>query len=470
LTDDGHGDCRPEGEVCGCFATCLIIAYRPANLLAVNHHTSRILAPAASVRAGQAWARGRKGRRSLVVAVVVAVSLSGAVVPAWPAATLAGPEWGDPTRPLAAPWQADPRIFLPLATHSLAPAVAYPDAALAERIWVAVDAFVTAHPPEAIYPGYAADTAGPSVAGATANVEAACHDFPDLPNDFGPGVHHRACYEWVADYLGLYHAARARHEQAHGRDGDGDLAWARSYLDVALHYLAMMVYGPEDAPGGEGYRDTRAAIWQNPLRAVNVAIVADILRAEGELAPEARARTESRSRRPPRPMPASLTAPTWPSIPPYGMQATGLQATARTGDEAVRNLVGRAFAASGAPARAVAHAFDGLHSLNKVVVAEVTATIRGIPHELLLGQAEGLAPCVANFDNVHVNAKRLVSVQPMEPHAGGCSALPAEQIQRLLSARAIFHRSSPWRESTAPKHENRPGHFRSRGERLFSRK
>jgi mRNA interferase MazF len=41
--------------------------------------------------------------------------------------------------------------------------------------------------------------------------------------------------------------------------------------------------------------------------------------------------------------------------------------------------------------------------LAKVVVAEVTTTVRGIPQEILLGRREGLEKTsVANLDNVHV--------------------------------------------------------------------
>ena len=44
-----------------------------------------------------------------------------------------------------------------------------------------------------------------------------------------------------------------------------------------------------------------------------------------------------------------------------------------------------------------------LRYLSKCIVAEVTATVRGIPQEVSLGRDEGLArPCVANLDNVHV--------------------------------------------------------------------
>lgn len=44
--------------------------------------------------------------------------------------------------------------------------------------------------------------------------------------------------------------------------------------------------------------------------------------------------------------------------------------------------------------------------LNKVIVAEITATIRDIPQEVGLGQREGLnRPSVANLDDLHVVAK-----------------------------------------------------------------
>ena len=47
--------------------------------------------------------------------------------------------------------------------------------------------------------------------------------------------------------------------------------------------------------------------------------------------------------------------------------------------------------------------------LNKVIVAEVTSTIRNIPEEVSLGKRDGLkGSCVVNLDNVHVLAKDLV--------------------------------------------------------------
>ncbi len=48
--------------------------------------------------------------------------------------------------------------------------------------------------------------------------------------------------------------------------------------------------------------------------------------------------------------------------------------------------------------------------LNKVIVAEVTSTIRGIPQEVRVSKEEGLPlPSVVNLDNVQVVAKSLLS-------------------------------------------------------------
>lgn len=44
--------------------------------------------------------------------------------------------------------------------------------------------------------------------------------------------------------------------------------------------------------------------------------------------------------------------------------------------------------------------------LTRIMIAEVTTTVRNIPQEVALGRAEGLArPCVVNLDNVHVVPK-----------------------------------------------------------------
>jgi mRNA interferase MazF len=47
--------------------------------------------------------------------------------------------------------------------------------------------------------------------------------------------------------------------------------------------------------------------------------------------------------------------------------------------------------------------------LNKVIVAEVTSTIRGIPEEVSVGRREGLRRrSVINLDNVHVIPRELL--------------------------------------------------------------
>ena len=48
--------------------------------------------------------------------------------------------------------------------------------------------------------------------------------------------------------------------------------------------------------------------------------------------------------------------------------------------------------------------------LSKLIVAEITTTIRAIPQEVPLGHHEGLTrPSVANLDNVHVVPKALLT-------------------------------------------------------------
>jgi mRNA interferase MazF len=67
--------------------------------------------------------------------------------------------------------------------------------------------------------------------------------------------------------------------------------------------------------------------------------------------------------------------------------------------------------------------------LRNVVVAQVTSTIRGLPTEVPLGKAQGLArDCVANCDN-------LFTVPKSELRARRGSLGP-EQLARLRSALA----------------------------------
>jgi mRNA interferase MazF len=65
--------------------------------------------------------------------------------------------------------------------------------------------------------------------------------------------------------------------------------------------------------------------------------------------------------------------------------------------------------------------------LNKVIVAEITRTIRGIPQEVPVGELEGFDSSVANFDNVHVIAKHLLSSR-----VGALSAAREREVKRAL--------------------------------------
>jgi mRNA interferase MazF len=50
--------------------------------------------------------------------------------------------------------------------------------------------------------------------------------------------------------------------------------------------------------------------------------------------------------------------------------------------------------------------------LNKVIVAEVTTTVRRIPQEVAVGAGEGLAgDSVVNLDNIHVVARSLLTTR-----------------------------------------------------------
>lgn len=66
--------------------------------------------------------------------------------------------------------------------------------------------------------------------------------------------------------------------------------------------------------------------------------------------------------------------------------------------------------------------------LTRVVVAEVTTTIRGIPQEVTLGRAEGMRHrCVANFDNVHV-----IPSSTLRERAGALAPKRHREIKRAL--------------------------------------
>lgn len=63
-----------------------------------------------------------------------------------------------------------------------------------------------------------------------------------------------------------------------------------------------------------------------------------------------------------------------------------------------------------------------------MIVAEVTSTIRDIPQEVSLAADEGLPqPSVANLDNIHVVARRLLS-----DRIGALSKRRENEVKRAL--------------------------------------
>ena len=71
-----------------------------------------------------------------------------------------------------------------------------------------------------------------------------------------------------------------------------------------------------------------------------------------------------------------------------------------------------------------------LHSIDSVVVALVTRTVRGISTEVLLGRRQGLpSRCVANLDNVlTVPRHRLTRLM------GACSCEKVEELDRAIKS------------------------------------
>jgi mRNA interferase MazF len=66
--------------------------------------------------------------------------------------------------------------------------------------------------------------------------------------------------------------------------------------------------------------------------------------------------------------------------------------------------------------------------LNKVIVAEITTTIRSIPQEVPVGRREGLRePSVVNLDNVHV-----VPVSRLTDRIGALPAARDREVRRAL--------------------------------------
>ena len=71
---------------------------------------------------------------------------------------------------------------------------------------------------------------------------------------------------------------------------------------------------------------------------------------------------------------------------------------------------------------------SGYAYLNKIVVAEVTSTIRRIPQEVSLAKPDGLSRAsVANLDNVHVIPKALVG-----DRLGRLAAAREHEVKRAL--------------------------------------
>lgn len=66
--------------------------------------------------------------------------------------------------------------------------------------------------------------------------------------------------------------------------------------------------------------------------------------------------------------------------------------------------------------------------LNKILIAEVTSTIRNIPQEVRLGRHEGLShPSVVNLDNIHVIPKALIGAR-----LGSLEAPRQRELKRAL--------------------------------------
>ena len=236
----------------------------------------------AAAAAGDTRAVTRRPLGPLLPTGIALAALALAFAALGPLRPSAGPRSPVPGQPLelpaihAQPQPHDERLaFLPwLGQHR----VAWPDPARTARFWAAVDAFAAAHPLDGLYPRYGEP---PSLDAATANVAQACADFPDLPDVFGPGAHRRACDVWVANSLALHHIVVAR-RLLRGDDAfsEGPASehqdWASIYRDITVEGMSDFVYGPvartESGPTGR-FRDTRAAVWQNPLRAADLGLV-----------------------------------------------------------------------------------------------------------------------------------------------------------------------------------------------------
>ncbi|MFI0608920.1 MAG: hypothetical protein ACH37Z_13675 [Anaerolineae bacterium] len=194
---------------------------------------------------------------------------------------------------------APPRpLYLPFLDRAQPPELRYPDPAMAEALWEAAIALDGRYLGPRVFPGEAAAGGLPTDADVQLNLTAACHDFPDEPGGlFGKGAHRDACAAWVASWRGLWHATRAW-RAAHPADGRAvdvaladprDIAWAQRYLARQSDAVAHFVYGPGDV-SDPSYRDTLAALWQNPARAGDLILLAELLRQLDALPAEQAAR------------------------------------------------------------------------------------------------------------------------------------------------------------------------------------
>ncbi len=279
--------------------------------------------------------------KPVLAATLLAVPAVGLL--AAPSGAPAGPEEAAPTWGVAEQtieshqaYTATYSAYLPVSrVEGLAPKPRFPDPDLASGVWAALERFVLTHPPEEIYPGYVLQGPDPDAAGVELNLQRACGDFPDLPDEYGPGTHRAACYQWVADYLSLYHAARAYRAAQSGSSAPYDLAWAQAYLEASLQRTAPFVFGADDLAEGDSYRDTLAAVFQNTHRAVDLAIVVDLLRHVEGVTPDEQERAED--------LLSGIARAWYSSIWQTGVQpSTGVTLTTRTSEDAYSySLAGR---------------------------------------------------------------------------------------------------------------------------------
>jgi mRNA interferase MazF len=71
-----------------------------------------------------------------------------------------------------------------------------------------------------------------------------------------------------------------------------------------------------------------------------------------------------------------------------------------------------------------------LHSIDSVVVALVTRTVRGLPTEVVLGRRQGLpSRCVANLDNILTTPRHR-----LKRLMGACGTEKVEELNQAIKA------------------------------------